>query len=267
VTPTDAELALAAAEAGAAIVRAKYGTSLTRFEKSATDFATEADVAAERAIKAVFRAERPGDGFVGEESGSDVPERAERTWLVDPLCGTVNYAAQTPLAAVNVALLAGGRLTAAVCADPLAGEAFWTDGQHAFLRRNGQDHPLQPSAGSDLVELNVDPPYPHGAVFRAASLLGTDAFAARLRPRVLSTSLALPWVAAGRRAAYVTDGNMSGNVHFGSGIAVCLAAGCTVTGLRGEPWQEQDAGLIAAADRQTHSILLELIGQQFARRG
>ena len=42
----------------------------------------------------------------GEESGRTGPA-ADRLWLVDPLCGTLNYAARTPLVAVNVALRDG----------------------------------------------------------------------------------------------------------------------------------------------------------------
>ena len=41
---SDAEVALAAAEAGAAAVRARYGADLAHLAKSPTDFATEADL-------------------------------------------------------------------------------------------------------------------------------------------------------------------------------------------------------------------------------
>jgi myo-inositol-1(or 4)-monophosphatase len=47
---TDQDLAIEAAEAGAAVVRSHYGSSLTRFQKSAGDFATTADIEAEKAI-------------------------------------------------------------------------------------------------------------------------------------------------------------------------------------------------------------------------
>ena len=41
---SDAEVAINAAEAGAAVVRAKYGAAISRYDKSPTDFATEADL-------------------------------------------------------------------------------------------------------------------------------------------------------------------------------------------------------------------------------
>jgi len=85
---TDGDLAITAAQAGAAVVRAKYGASLTRFEKSAGDFATDADIEAEKTILDVLRSARPADPVTGEESGRTGASVAERMWLVDPLCGS-----------------------------------------------------------------------------------------------------------------------------------------------------------------------------------
>ncbi|MFI1888496.1 inositol monophosphatase family protein [Streptomyces jumonjinensis] len=122
-TESDARLAVTAAQAGAAVVRDMYGTTLARYEKSAGDFATAADLAAEKAVLGVLRAARPDDAVTGEESGHTGADGAERRWLVDPLCGTLNYAVHTMLVAVNVALRVGPRITAAAVADPLICEA------------------------------------------------------------------------------------------------------------------------------------------------
>jgi myo-inositol-1(or 4)-monophosphatase len=255
----DAELAVAAVGAAAQVVRSHYGRPVERFAKSPTDFATEADLEAERAIVAVLRAHRPDDAVLGEEGGHSGPAGADRTWLVDPLCGTLNFAVQTPLIAVNVALRAAGVVTAAASADPVAGEVFWADPDGAWLRSDGADSPLIPSAASALVDVNLDAVNPEPGRFRPADLLGHPDFRARYGGRVLSTTLALVWVAAGRRAAYVTDGRFADNVHFASGIAICRAAGCVVTDLRGEPVDSPGgSGLLVAADDETHRRLLEL---------
>lgn len=47
---TDAEVAVAAARAGAEVVARTYGDDQTRFAKSSTDFATQTDIDAETAI-------------------------------------------------------------------------------------------------------------------------------------------------------------------------------------------------------------------------
>lgn len=259
----DAELAVAAAQAGAAVVRAMYGPALERFDKPGGDFATAADLEAEIAIVEVIRTARPADAVTGEESGRTGQDDAERRWLVDPLCGTLNYAAGMMLVAVNVALRAGSSITTAASADPFSCEVFWTDGTRACLRGSGgADSELVPSADSQLVDVNLDPPFPNAPGFRATSLLADETFAGRFRPRVVSTTLAVAWVAAGRRAAYVTDGHLRDSVHFASGIAICQAAGCVVTGIHGQPLHTGAGGLIAAADRETHDALLTMIRNQ-----
>jgi myo-inositol-1(or 4)-monophosphatase len=76
---SDAEVAVAAADAGAAIVRARFGTSLGRIEKAPMDFATDADVDAENAILDVLRAARPSDAYQGEELGASGSTASDRT--------------------------------------------------------------------------------------------------------------------------------------------------------------------------------------------
>ncbi|MEV5986980.1 inositol monophosphatase family protein [Streptomyces sp. NPDC052051] len=256
VTLDDCEVATAAAEAGAAVVRALYGGRLTRFDKGGGDFATTADVDAEKAILDVLHTARPADSVLGEESGRQGAAEAAREWLVDPLCGTLNYAVGNLLVAVNVALRDG----AAAVADPFSGETFFTDGRSARVRQDGTDTPLTPTSATHLVDVNLDPPFPNAPGFRAVDLLARPAFVARFRPRVVSTTLALAWVAAGKRAAYVTDGgDLTGSVHFAAGIALCRAAGCVVTGIDGAPLGPSGRGLVAAADPETHHMLMSMI--------
>jgi myo-inositol-1(or 4)-monophosphatase len=263
---TDRDLAVAAAEAGAAVVRSHYGSSLARLPKEGDDFATVADLEAEKAILAILRDARPGDVVLGEESGRTGDGDSDRMWLVDPLCGTLNYAVHTMLTSVNVALRVGDRVTVATSADPFNEEVFWTGGDGAHVRQGGEDRPLVPSAGSRLVDLNLDPPFPNRPDFLAAALLADDGFITRFRPRVVSTTLAVAWVAAGRRAAYVTDGHLRDSVHFAAGIALCEAAGCVVTGLDGQTLHTGRGGLVAAADAETHAALLRLIaGRRVSR--
>jgi myo-inositol-1(or 4)-monophosphatase len=265
VCPSDAEVAIAAVEAGAAIVRARFGTSLTRVEKAPMDFATDVDVSAEQAILDVLRGARPADSYLGEELGTSGNDSADRVWLIDPLCGTVNFATQTPMMAVNVALRNGSRIEAAAVAAPLAGEVFWTGGQRAFLRRADTDAAVSPSSATRLVDVNLDPPHPNGTRFLTARMLADPAFMTTFRSRVSATALPLAWVAAGRRAAYVTDGHLRDSVHFSAGIALCQAAGCVISGLQGQALYTGAGGLVAGADRQTHASLIEIIGQQFTR--
>src|ERR1700750_1069351 len=95
---TDVEVAIAAARAGAEVVARSYGSEHARFAKASIDFATESE-----SVR-VLETHRPADARTGEESGDSGAHAASRRWLIDPLCGTLNFAATTPLAAVDVAL-------------------------------------------------------------------------------------------------------------------------------------------------------------------
>jgi myo-inositol-1(or 4)-monophosphatase len=94
---------------------------------------SDADRAAEEAISALLRTERPDDGLLGEE-GMSSGGSSGRRWVVDPLDGTTNYLYRYPAWAVSVALEDGEGPLAGVVLDPLADELFSASrGGGAFL--------------------------------------------------------------------------------------------------------------------------------------
>ncbi|MFJ4653247.1 inositol monophosphatase family protein [Nocardia sp. NPDC088792] len=259
-------MAIRAAQAASAVIRSCFHTPMTSYSKGDNDFATSADIAAEKTILAMISEARPGDRFIGEESGGSGTATSDRVWLIDPLCGTRNFAAGTPHVAVNIATRVGTSITTAVAADPFTEEVFWADGDGAWIRRDGHDLALTPDADTRLVEVNLDYWIHHEGGFDPTRLLADRTFNATFGTRVLSTTLAVAWVAAGRRAAYVTDGDLRDSVHFASGIALCEAAGCVVTGLIGQPIDAPPYGLVAAADAKTHATLVEIIAGQLGSK-
>ena len=257
---TDAEVAIAAVAAGADIVRRHFGSTLDRLSKGTDDFATKADIEAEQIMRALVHRERPDDGILGEEGGHSGSDSGERTWLLDPLCGTRNYAVRMQVVGVNAALSAGGRCRTAAVADPFTDDVFWTDGQSARMRRAGVDVALKPDTSSKLVDLNLDPPFPNGPAFMAATLAADEDFSAHFHPRVLSTTIALTWVATGQRAAYITDGDVRDKmVHLPPASRSAKRLGCTVTDLWGGAWGGGATGLVVGADAHTHAALLGIV--------
>ncbi len=101
---------------GAADVRSKSGP---------LDPVTVADEAAERALNAGFRKLFPGDDVLGEEAVSaDFSLLARlkqpgRVWVIDPIDGTANYAAELPLFGVMAALVEEDRVLAGFIYDPV----------------------------------------------------------------------------------------------------------------------------------------------------
>src|SRR5947207_6608172 len=130
---TEAELlqvAREAAQAAAAELMARFGRrsrtradgDSVRSKSTPTDLVSDADLAAEAAIRAVLRERRPGDAILAEEGGAT--EGGELRWLVDPLDGTVNFLFGIPAFGVSVACEDRSGTVAGLVLDPVREECF-----------------------------------------------------------------------------------------------------------------------------------------------
>lgn len=125
----------AARSAGEIISRAYSDVDLLKVEnKSQTDFVTEVDRAAEKAVISEIRKSYSDHRFVGEEFGEHGSEDAEVEWIIDPLDGTTNFTRGIPQFAVSIAARVKGKLEHAVIYDPIKNEEFTASrGQGAQL--------------------------------------------------------------------------------------------------------------------------------------
>ncbi len=96
-------LAMVAARAGGVAAMRHFRRPDLKVENKHDDSpVTVADREAEAAIAATIRAARPGDGWLGEETGAGAGI-SPYTWIVDPIDGTRNFVRGIPLWAVLVA--------------------------------------------------------------------------------------------------------------------------------------------------------------------
>ena len=104
---------------------------------------TQADREAERLIRETVTAAFPGDGFIGEEEGT-TPDTSGFRWVIDPIDGTVSFAAGVPLYGSLIGIertLADGsrRVVAGVASMPALHERVWAvEGGGAWWERNGR---------------------------------------------------------------------------------------------------------------------------------
>lgn len=137
------EVALAAAEAGAQVLRGRDAAAFEAVTKSSDgDWVTAFDVAAEEAVTAVLRERRPYDAITGEESGTWVPpQRSGLRWSVDPLDGTTNFIRDIVYYATSVAACdeQGNWLVGVVNASALGRVYYGITGLGAWVRRQGRD--------------------------------------------------------------------------------------------------------------------------------
>lgn len=156
VLTDDLSLALELADAADEITLARYGAvDLAVSTKPDMTPVTEADTAAEQAIRGRLADSRPGDLVLGEEYGSE-GEDSGRRWIVDPIDGTKNYVRGIPVWATLLALEEDGECTVGVVSAPALGRRWWAArGQGAYAEWEGDARALQVSAVSDLADAQL----------------------------------------------------------------------------------------------------------------
>lgn len=102
---------------------------------SGFDPVTEADRAAELAIRALISAEHPDHGIIGEEFGRQNAD-AEHVWVIDPIDGTKAFISGQPVWGTLIALLQNGEAVLGLLDQPFLRERYWGDGARAFGRRD-----------------------------------------------------------------------------------------------------------------------------------
>ena len=252
----DAAFAREVAERAGAILLERYERVGEVSYKSAKDVVTEVDHLSEALILGAIRERFPSDGILAEESGEhrgrshgerggrggaprdSGADRAEaaarslasgRSWVVDPLDGTINYANGLPLFCVSVALVVDGRPTVGVVHEPLRGETFWAtaDGPAMLGGRV-----LTVSAKDKSTDLVLQ-------LALAGRAVATRARAVRKAVRVTrnigSSALAFTYVAAGRFDAAIQTAGMSAWDIAAAGL-IAERAGAVVTDAEGGPW-------------------------------
>ena len=120
----DLELALRLADAADEASMSRFDAADLEISlKADASHVTEADLATERAIRAVIEAERPGDGVFGEEYG--VTGDSNRQWIIDPIDGTANYLKGIPMWTTLIALSIDGVPRVGVASQPAIGRRWW----------------------------------------------------------------------------------------------------------------------------------------------
>lgn len=146
---------------------------LPRFRRVATETkadgspVTEADRAAEQAMRRVLLAGDPGAAILGEEFGGETGRGT--AWVIDPIDGTIAFARGIPLFSTLLARLEEGVPVLGVIDLPALGERTvgWTGGG---VRRNGE--PVRCSTVTDLRRAMVS----HGDAFCFDAAREKDAF-------------------------------------------------------------------------------------------
>jgi myo-inositol-1(or 4)-monophosphatase len=229
--------------------------------KGERNVVTEASLQVQDVLVSTIRAEYPGDGILAEEGPDDqpVPVDADRLWIADPVCGSLNFLQGIPHFGISIALRSEGRIQVGVVYDPCRGELFSaTAGAPATL--NGQHIVVQQiSEGAEAwngAVVGTDWPYDGERRRRARSIVSVMADQVTDCSIMGSPALGLCYVAAGRLHAYWHLDLRIWDVAAAS--LILERAGAILTDAHGMTWLHSDGGYVAT-NNVIHNSLLNCI--------
>jgi myo-inositol-1(or 4)-monophosphatase len=152
-------VAEAAADLAGQVIRPLFRSALLVEAKGDASPVTEADRAAEQAIRALLRERCPGHGIWGEEFGPENAD-AEYLWVLDPIDGTRAFLTGRPLFGTLIALLHRGVPVLGLIDQPGIGERWLgvTGRPTSFRSPLGGTAGCRPCAGMSVAELSCTSP-------------------------------------------------------------------------------------------------------------
>jgi myo-inositol-1(or 4)-monophosphatase len=257
------QTAVKAAKAAGAITLSRFGELSQReiVAKEYKDFVTEVDKQCEAAITATITETFPDDGLLCEE-GTNGSGASGRTWIVDPLDGTLNFIHSFPVFGISIAMRdASGELAVGVVYQPVLDELFTAiRGEGAFLNGKRISVSTREERQSYLFATGLPfRDYDHYIDGYIGLLRDVIKDSAGIR-RAGSASIDLAYTAAGR-----FDGFFEYRLFpwdFAAGVLLVREAGGTVTGIDGSDDVFAHTSILAGSPL-THPLLLEKARRHF----
>jgi myo-inositol-1(or 4)-monophosphatase len=251
-TRPETDVAVDAVERGLGLARSRVGAGDVT-SKGGRDLVTATDIAVEDMVRDIVNT-LPFP-VVGEERGGNVPIDGSAYWLLDPICGTRNFASGIPLYCVNLALVEGDQVTISAVGDASTDEIHVAErGQGAWASRNGARRRLV--ASGESLTIAIEPGHSTGQRREHAARFTSEAIREdRWDVRNVSSTLSLPYVAAGRVSAYVLFA--ASTLHCAAGSLLVTEAGGILSDIDGRPWTLGSDSLVASATAGLHEALID----------
>lgn len=249
------ETARHAARAAGKILKNSFGRVNNIIKKGTIDLVTEADLEAEKIILETIQGNFPADSILSEEAGQQ-QRNSGRTWLVDPLDGTTNFAHGFPFFAVSIALEIEREIVLGIVYNPQMGE-FYEGVRGEGSRLNNK--PIKVSKAPNLNESLVGtgfPYYIHERPEEVIKFFSKMIVRAQGIRRPGSAAMDLCYVAAGRLDGFWEQGLNPWDTA--AGIVIVEEAGGKVTTFQGEPYSPFHKTIVAA-NPPVHAEMIKVL--------
>ena len=103
--------------------------------KGPSDFVTNADIKTEKIIIEELKKAKPNYSILSEEKGEEI-NKDSRTWIIDPIDGTINFLHGIPHFAISIALKDDNEIIAGLIYDPIKDEMFYAEKNNGAFFNN-----------------------------------------------------------------------------------------------------------------------------------
>lgn len=220
-------LAGAMSRAGEAVLKLReHSLFKAEVKTSPQDIVTEGDRASEEILVAAIRQYFPEDGILGEEGATVI---GERTWFLDPIDGTANYAGGSDYWGLSAGTVQEFGM---ICLPDHQFPWFWTeeDGSARMGHRIGGGFTDQLDSAREVCLRD--------ALVDVGAWPGLESVFVAIRQKARMTGMINSFV---WEAMLVAQGKLDAYAHTGAtiydvaaAIPICRAAGCIVTGVSAE---------------------------------
>jgi len=242
------EAAVNAARQGGQVAKVRLGDPGYVKWKGDRDVVCEASFQVQEAVVSALLQEFPDTAILAEEGPEDapLPVDAEHLWIVDPVCGSLNFVQGIPHFAISIALRSGGSICVGVVYDPCSDELFEATAETPATcngRKIYVQHTLEGSEAWESAIVGTD--WPRGGERRQQARLIVGLVADQVGECNLmgSPALGLCYVAAGRLHAYWHLDLKIWDIAAAS--LILQRAGGILTDAEGVSWLHSEGGYIA----------------------
>ncbi|WP_299964254.1 histidinol-phosphatase [uncultured Roseobacter sp.] len=230
------------------------GLAAENKHKDGFDPVTEADRAAERAMRAILTEQRPDDAILGEEYGARAGSSG-LTWVLDPIDGTRAFISGTPTWGVLIAVSDDDGPFYGMIDQPYTAERFVGFERHARMTGPLGDRDLGTRNTARLADAVLFTTFP--GVGTGAERAAFEAVSQRTKlTRYGMDCYAYALLASGQIDLVIEAGLQAYDIQ--APIALIQAAGGVVTNWEGGPAHGGGRAL-AAANPEIHGAALEVL--------
>ncbi len=223
-------------------------------EKSKKEWVTETDLAVEKIIIKELIKDYPGSNFIAEESGTNISDPKQITWIIDPIDGTNNFITKYPYFCISIAGYISGEIISGCILNPLTNELFLAvKGQGAYLN-NKKYKVSDETRFSNLI-------YGTGFVISAPqsvkkNMKNLQSIVGEIKSfrRTGSAALDLAYASCGRQHGYWQL--LARPWDYAAGVILMQEAGGIVTEVNGKKLNLESKSLLASNNSKNHKKMI-----------